>query len=449
MSDPHDYGHLVGRKPTFHREETSRGSYRILLWVALLLAAVWILLQQQRGAVQPMFLPTYTPTRNANSYLVQARTYLDAGLIFATDPQQPDALKAYKLALEADPGNAQVWAEYARVLAYASSLLSTVENRRSRLEEARQAAEKAVELAPDDSIAHAIHAFVLDWYANPSIADENAQAVLGDAEQAAVRALQLDPENALALAFYAEILVDQQKWTQAEVYAKQAAAIEPNSMDVHRVYGYVLESLGYYNAAIQEYLAAAQITPNLTFLYISIGQNYRTLRVYNRALEYFDKAAKINEGLNVKDPLPFIAIAKTYSQLGEFFIAARNAEKALSFDPTDANTYGQLGMIYVKSRNYEGALPVLKCVVNGCTAEENEVGAEIVQSLPLSSLTVAYYYLQYASVLAAFNMCEQAIPVLDQVNQIYPSDPIIRGIIDENRTICQGFNLIPTPAGNP
>jgi tetratricopeptide (TPR) repeat protein len=195
-------------------------------------------------------------------------------------------------------------------------------------------------------------------------------------------------------------------------------------MDVHRVYGYVLESLGYYNAAIQEYLAAAQITPNLTFLYISIGQNYRTLRVYNRALEYFDKAAKINEGLNVKDPLPFIAIAKTYSQLGEFFIAARNAEKALSFDPTDANTYGQLGMIYVKSRNYEGALPVLKCVVNGCTAEENEVGAEIVQSLPLSSLTVAYYYLQYASVLAAFNMCEQAIPVLDQVNQIYPRDLI-------------------------
>jgi tetratricopeptide (TPR) repeat protein len=135
--------------------------------------------------------------------------------------------------------------------------------------------------------------------------------------------------------------------------------------------------------------------------------------------------------------------------LGEFFIAARNAEKALSFDPTDANTYGQLGMIYVKSRNYEGALPVLKCVVNGCTAEENEVGAEIVQSLPLSSLTVAYYYLQYASVLAALNMCEQAIPVLDQVNQIYPSDPIIKGIIDENSAICQGFNLIPTPVGNP
>ena len=70
---------------------------------------------------------------------------------------------------------------------------------------------------------------------------------------------------------------------------------------------------------------------------------------------------------------PYLEIAKTYTQQGEFFIAARNAEKALSFDPSNANTYGQLGIIYIKSRNYEGALPTLRCAVKGCSADENEV----------------------------------------------------------------------------
>ena len=138
-------------------------------------------------------------------------------------------------------------------------------------------------------------------------------------------------------------------------------------MDVHRVNAYVLETLGQYNLAITEYEKAIAIEPNFTFLYLRAGANYRRLAfeipnleaalpVYEKSLEYFDRAVRINEQIGVNDPGPHLSIARTYSQLGEFFAAARNVQKALEFEPTNADIYGQLGIIYFRSRNYEGSI---------------------------------------------------------------------------------------------
>ncbi len=200
-----------------------------------------------------------------------------------------------------------------------------------------------------------------------------------------MRAAQLDPGNTLALAYYAEILVDEQKWTQAEQYIKQAVDRDPSLMDVHRVYAYVLEDGGQYNQAIQEYDKAIAITPKLTFLYMRAGANYRTLgfkspneetqtQLFDNSLTYFAKAASINDELQVKDPAPYISIAKTYSQEGQYFIAARNVQTALGFQPANADIYGQLGIIYFKSRNYEGSIPALACAVIGCSGEASCTG---------------------------------------------------------------------------
>jgi tetratricopeptide (TPR) repeat protein len=288
------------------------------------------------------------------------------------------------------------------------------------------------------------------------ISEEERQNLLLEAESEAVRAYGLDPENGLALAYYAEVLLDQQKWSQAEQNAAKAVSISPDSMDAHRVYGTVLESLGQYNSAIKQYLRATEINPNLTFLYVYIGRNYLSLKLYDQALEYFANAAEINKQLGVNNPIPNIEIAKTYAQQGEFFIAARNAESALAFDPTNANTYGQLGIIYIRSRNYEGAMPVLKCAVLGCSAEENEVGGSAVEGLDLTNLTVAYYYVEYGTVLAFLsrpnqNYCSEAQSVLDQVRADYPDDPILMSIVEDSEGICQqlGSTSSESPAPTP
>ncbi|MCZ7552637.1 MAG: tetratricopeptide repeat protein [Anaerolineales bacterium] len=324
--------------------------------------------------------------------------------------------------------------------------------RLARLEEAKAAADRAVELAPDESAYRAIRAFVLDWYAfTPLVSVEQRSDLLLEAEFEASRSFQLDPENALALAYYAEILVDQQKWTQAEKYAAQAVALGPELMDTHRVYAYVLESLSQYNSAIQQYQEAVRINPNMTFLYVRIGQNYREgIRNPARALDYFDQAAKIDQALGVFNPLPYIEIARTYTQIGQFFAASINAEKALELDPTNAHTYGQLGIIFRRARNYEGAMSLLQCAVVGCTAEENEMGKTPVQGLPLTSVTVAYYYVEYGTNLAFLsrpheNYCPQAREVLAQVRAAYPDDPTLIGIVEDSEGICARLDASPAP----
>jgi hypothetical protein len=135
--------------------------------------------------------------------------------------------------------------------------------------------------------------------------------------------------------------------------------------------------------------------------------------------------------------------------MGEFFIAARNVQKALEFQPDNPDVYGQLGIIYFKSRNYEGSIPALKCAIHGCTAAEscdgrggcgpNDTPAQVT-GLALSPSTVVYYY-TYGSVLAALsrprdNKCPEALVVLTEVKRAYGSDPDIAGIISAGEAIC-------------
>lgn len=440
------------RKRLFYRPERDN-IYRIFLLSVLILLVVFLTRQMEAGAIQHPFMPTPTPTRTAFSYVEEGDAYFTAGQLDA-------AIRAYQDALRVDPTNAEVWAKLARIQTYSTALLTTDQARRDRLEEALRSADRAVELAPDSSDAHAIRAFVLDWYASPIYVGDRYTSLLTEAEQEVIRALQLDPQNVLALAIYAEVLVDQQKWTQAEQYVLQALERDDTLMDVHRVYAYVLESLGQYNQAIQEYDRAIALAPNLTFLYLRAGANYRRLafesplesvrrELYEKSLEYFARAAEINERLGVQDPIPYLSIARTYSQMGEFFAAARNVQKALSFNPSDPDVYGQLGVIYFKSRNYEGSIPALKCAVEGCTPEEScearggcdddETGVAV-SGLPLTNNTVVYYY-TYVSVLAALsrpqqNYCPKAMDLAAQIRAQYANDLTIINIITPSEQIC-------------
>lgn len=438
----------------------------MFFWVVLILGGIWFIRQVQIGVVKPLFLPTPTPTRNADSYALEGEAQFTAGQLDAS-------IAAFREAVRVNPADAQAWAKLARVQTYSTALLVTDGERRERLAEALESINRAVELAPDDSTVHAIRAFVLDWNANPTLIDEKqATAYLTEAEQEAVRALQLDNTNTLALAFYAEILVDQQKWSQGEQNIRQAVERDPSLMDVHRVNAYVQESLGQYNLAIQSYDQAITLAPNLTFLYLRAGANYRRLafdsqnedtmlQLAEKSLEYFAKAARINEQLGVKDPIPYLSISRTYSQMGEFFIAARNVQKALEFQPDNADIYGQLGVIYFKSRNYEGSIPALKCAVRGCTAEEscdgrggcgsNDTPADVT-GLALSPNTVVYYY-TYGSVLAALsrpqdNKCGEAMDVLAEVRAAFGGDRDIASIVAAGEAICQSLAEGGVPASS-
>jgi tetratricopeptide (TPR) repeat protein len=255
--------------------------------------------------------------------------------------------------------------------------------------------------------------------------------------------------------------MDQQKWSQALQRIEQALAVDSSLMDVHRVHAAVLESLGEYALAIEAWDRAIEINPNLTFLWLRAGANYRVLafnslneevqrQLFEKSLEYFAQAARINDQLEIEDPAPYLSIARTYSQMGQFFIAIRNVQKTIEFQPSRAEFYGELGVLYHKNRNYETGILAFKCAIDGCTEEEscdgrggcgaNDVPAVVV-GLPLTSLTV-YYYDIYASELAALSTvkndhCPKALEVAAEIEASeFDKDPNIAADIVVVRNIC-------------
>ena len=59
-----------------------------------------------------------------------------------------------------------------------------------------------------------------------------------------------------------------------------------------------------------------------------------------------------------------------------------------------------------------------------------------INGLPISSLTLEYYY-TYGSVLSAYLDCDHAMQIMNKVSAYAPNDEIIQGIVQENKNICQ------------
>lgn len=448
------------------RKRAENNFYRIFVYLFLIAAAASVYLGVERGNIETIGHQTPTPTRSSNSFIEEGNARFISGDLAA-------AVNSYQKAVEIDPSNAHIWATLARVQTYDSALKTTDEDRLVALNNAKFSIDQAKQIAPDSGEVSAIRAFVLDWLSSSTIESEESNILLVEAEQEAIRALTIDPNNVLALAYYAEILIDQQRLDQAEQNINTALQKGADLMDTHRIKAYLLESQTSYTEAIVEYEQAIAITPNLTFLYVRAGANYRALAFnspnqsqsevfYYQSLEYFDKAATINEQLGIRDPLPYLSIAKTYSQLGEFFAAARNVQKALEYDPANPDIYGQLGIVFMRSRNFEGAIPALKCAVKGCNAiescdarggcAEGEEGLSIAK-LPLSPGSIVYYY-SYVSNLAALsipkkNYCPEAREVIREIRAAgYAEDPIVNQILTENENICVLVDggVLPTQA---
>lgn len=449
------------KKHIFSPQRKRTSGLRIFLGLTVILGCLFVLRQINTGKITPLLEPTPTPTRTYNSYAMEGETNFKTGNL-------EKAIAAYQNAVKVDPNDPSLWAELARIQVYSTTQITTDTGKRDRLNEAFDSIAKGLAVAPEDSQLHAVKAFASDWYGTSSIAGDDWQKYLNQSEQEAVLAIQYDSQNNLAKAYYAEVLVDQQKWTQADQYISQALEKGGDELDIYRVAGYVQESLGKYNQAIEYYKKATTITPNMNSLYISIGANYRKLADlsantaqknsnYELALEAFAQAVQINEQSGVKDPIPLISIATTYVQIGEFFSAARNMIKAVQYNPADPTVYGQLGIVYYKARNYEGSIAPLQCYVRGCDAAESclvrnggeecapdNVGNITIAAQPLSSNTVAYYF-TYGSVLAGLHQpsngyCEEAMKVFKEISAGFSEDPTIMSIVNDGEAICKSYN---------
>ena len=71
-------GQIKGKKLRFRSERKRSNFYRVMLWIALILAGLWVARGIQSGQIISPFEPTPTPTRMSVSYIMEAEAYFDA-----------------------------------------------------------------------------------------------------------------------------------------------------------------------------------------------------------------------------------------------------------------------------------------------------------------------------------------------------------------------------------
>ena len=72
---------LSGSRPHFRPQKRTINPYRVIILLALIMGGIWILMSIDRGEVQPLFQPTPTPTRTANSYVMEGEAQFFAGAL--------------------------------------------------------------------------------------------------------------------------------------------------------------------------------------------------------------------------------------------------------------------------------------------------------------------------------------------------------------------------------
>lgn len=410
--------YLKGSKWSMNRRRKPTNWFLIIV-LSLLIVIGFYINKVVLPDVQPIGVPTKTPTRAPESYISEAEQLFNDGKLL-------QAIESYQKAVSANPNDPTTYISLARVQVFAG-----------QYKDAQVNAENALLLNADNSMAHAVRGWALDF-----------QGEYLTAEAAVKKALEIDPNNGLAHAYYAEIMVDAylsgtgplDSIEKASEQSRLALDLAPNTLEAHRARGYVLEVTANYEEAIREYQAAITLNDNIPDLHLALGRNYRALGVYDKAVEEFTRA----NTLNPPDPQPDLLIARTYATVGEYKKAVQFAEQALKDSPADARLHGTLGVMYYKDLRWPDAIEHLALAIKGGRTDEGQVvnGLELIST---DTRIIEYYY-TYGLALARSQRCGEALPVAQALQATVPGDEIAVANAEEITRICeQNLLITPTP----
>jgi tetratricopeptide (TPR) repeat protein len=397
------------------RRKKGSNPIRVLVLFVLIAIGLYLITVQPEAIPQP-FQPTPTPTRTAVSHITEAEEYFQQGKL-------EEAIRTYELAIRADPTIVENYVPLVRLLVF-----------QGRIDEGLEYAETALFVNPDYAPARAIRAMTLDWKSarleNQGLKEE-ADDLMIQALGEINRVIEQDPTLAEAYAFKAEILFDLGNYQEADEAINNALQLNPKSLDVQRVAGYLAEFRGYRDEAIQHYSEAIRIESNLPLLHLALGRTYIAAGEINLARDSLQKAI----ALNPTNSEYHYFMGYAYFVIGERELASDSFKQAIELRPNYPAAHCQLGLIYYQNRNWEGALPELEIGVEGYGDVVNYRNAFCFYVLGLS-----YYYL---------DRCEDAYPLFDKVLAVLPDNaPAEEGIrlCREAERAGPAADVTPTPS---
>ena len=400
---------LTGEKLQLSRDRRRSSPWRIAVMLGLIVGVVLLLRSLQQGEVQPLFLPTPTATRTGNSFGEEAEVHFAAGDL-------PAAIRAYEAGIQVDPADAELWAMLARAQTYNSFLLTTQEERRQSLDEARRNVDRAIEINPDNALAHTVRALVYDWSASAEVKDTitvgdqvRVSGTIGEGGVITANLIELEgldlasgedseTSEGAALIFSGQVdAILDQTWVvsgrtleltpltlirdknrrdiflaEAQNAATRALQLETN-FSLANAYraeilvdqGNLAQAADLSETALQDAIAQ-RIEPGfLMDIHRVRATVYESQGWYNSAIEEYLEAAKINPNLTIL----YLKIGANYRALSQFDQALEYFDRAARInaqlgiqDPNPylaiGNTYARDGEFFVASINMQRALSI-------------------------------------------------------------------------------------------
>ncbi|MGB6742858.1 MAG: tetratricopeptide repeat protein [Terracidiphilus sp.] len=344
---------------------------------------------------------TQTPNRaQAYYHLALAATYEDDAISEGRPEDVTHAIEEYKLALDADPGSAEL-----------ANALADLYFRTGSVRQAEVTARTLLKSSPDDIDAHKLLGRIYLRQLGENENGVSSASPAGNALDLAIaefeKIVALQPKSVEDRMVLGQLYTVKHQPDKAEAEFKSAQAIEPESEDVVLNLARLYAESGDIQKAVQvvEAVPESDRTPKMEFTlgaaYDQLKQPKDAIAAYQRSEDLepgdprtidalaqalfnnnqFDEALKQYQELAEADPennAPLIRISEIQRRQGKYEDALNTIEKALKIDPTSLEAgYNEGLLLDVLGRFDEAAATYQKMVdltshANGAYTDEEK-----------------------------------------------------------------------------
>jgi len=210
---------------------------------------------------------------------------------------------------------------------------------------AREAVAKALEL--DDTLAEA--------HASLALVEMMSDWDWVRAEQGFQRAINLNPTYSPARQWYAKLLTALGRHEEALTEIKMAQDLDPLSLIVGAIVGYVHYYARQYDRAIYYSQKNLELDPHFALTYWDLGWSYQQKGMYPEAVATFQKAVSLSGGTKMVSELGY-----TYALSGRNDEAEKELKKLLRLSKRQYVSPYEIALIYVGLGEKDSALTWLE-----------------------------------------------------------------------------------------
>ncbi|MDF5738401.1 MULTISPECIES: tetratricopeptide repeat protein [unclassified Nostoc] len=145
----------------------------------------------------------------------------------------------------------------------------------------------------------------------------------------------------------------------AELYYRQAIALQPDLVQAHNNLGEVLQKQGRLNDALKSYQQAIKIKPDYPYAYHNLGYYFQEKGKLEEAIEAYKKALNIQPDLVITHN----NLANTLKALKRFDAARECYQQALKIQPDTDYIYYNLGTLLRDNNKIEAAVQIFEQAV--------------------------------------------------------------------------------------